>query len=362
MKTLIDLYKIYSPSRGEKRMKKFIRRWVRRNIPEAILESDQKGNIYVTKGESETYPCVVSHIDQVQHTHSKDFEVYQVANTLVGYSQKNKRFEGLGADDKNGIWVCLNCLLDFDVIKCAFFVEEEIGCGGSRAANFEWFGDCRFVLQCDRRNGSDLITKIGWEDLCSQDFLNAIGYEQFGYRPTTGMMTDVETLKDNGVELSMLNISCGYYEPHTDNEFTVIDELENCLNFVEHIIETCTDVYPHKTEEEEYDWRSWYKANNGLDDDFCDYGYHDDWYGGGNRNGFVSVGDVIKETQDAQMQSHMEEYNEIYDSVWYMIWENNLLTASDIYNSYKDSFKYLTYEDIEFMVDEIKEQLNINVF
>ena len=52
-------------------------------------------------------------------------------------------------------------------------------------------------------------------------------------------------LKENGLEISCINLSCGYYEPHTDNEFTVKADLLNCLYLIEHIIETCTEVYPH---------------------------------------------------------------------------------------------------------------------
>ena len=41
-------------------------------------------------------------------------------------------------------------------------------------------------------------------------------------------------------------MSCGYYKPHTDEEFTDKNDLLNCQRFVEHIIENCTEVYPHK--------------------------------------------------------------------------------------------------------------------
>jgi hypothetical protein len=36
--------------------------------------------------------------------------------------------EGLGADDKNGIWIALQCLKKYDTVKVAFFVSEEVGC------------------------------------------------------------------------------------------------------------------------------------------------------------------------------------------------------------------------------------------
>lgn len=43
------------------------------------------------------------------------------------------------------------------------------------------------------------------------------------------MMTDVLELKERGLGVSCINLSCGYYEPHSDEEFTVKKDLLNCL-------------------------------------------------------------------------------------------------------------------------------------
>ena len=90
MKLLKELYRIYSPSGNEKKMQKFLMWWVKKNIPSAKISKDKKGNIYVTKGESGTYPCIVSHIDQVQKNHSKDFQIIDSCGVLFGYSMKAK--------------------------------------------------------------------------------------------------------------------------------------------------------------------------------------------------------------------------------------------------------------------------------
>ena len=200
MELLKTLYSIYSPSTGEKKMRRFIKRWIYNNIPEAEVTTDAKGNIYVAKGNSNSFPCIVSHLDQVQKTHSKDFVCIESEDVIFGYSPKNHRQEGLGADDKNGIWIALKALLKYPVMKAAFFVEEEIGCRGSAQANIAFFTDCRFVIQCDRRGNNDLITSISFTELCSKEFIEATGYENFGYKPEDGMMTDVLELKERGIE------------------------------------------------------------------------------------------------------------------------------------------------------------------
>ena len=247
MELLKQLYSIHSPSGKEKKMRKFLKDWIKTNVPEATCTTDAIGNLYVCKGQSDTYPCIVSHIDQVQETHSRDFQAVETKDIIFGFSIKNIQMEGLGADDKNGIWICLQCLKKYKSLKCAFFVQEEVGCRGSSRADMSFFSDCRFVLQCDRRGGHDLIWNIsGFTELCSKEFLSAIGYQEFGYKLQTGMMTDVEALKDNGLQVSAINISCGYYRPHTSQEYTVKSELLNCLAFVSHIIENTSAVFPHE--------------------------------------------------------------------------------------------------------------------
>ena len=58
-------------------------------------------------------------------------------------------------------------------------------------------------------------------DICSDDFIKDIEPKEYGYTPTEGMMTDVEQLKENGLNISCINLSCGYYEPHTDNDIPI---------------------------------------------------------------------------------------------------------------------------------------------
>lgn len=308
MKLLVDLYKTFSPTGKEQGMRKFIVQWVKDHCRNTIIAKDQKGNLYITKGKADTYPCLCAHMDQVQRHHAPDFAVYQAEDMLFGYSKQYKEHQGLGADDKNGIWVCLKCLEKYDALKVAFFVEEEAGCVGSQKAVMSFFDDCRYVLQIDRKNGGDLITTIGgWMSLCSKEFVEAVQPMKFGYHEEYGLMTDIEALKENGLRVSAVNISCGYYNPHTDTEFTLYSELENCLHFVEHIIETCQDVYPHELDDYEFE-----EYDRAIEED--------------------EYRDIIAR--------HLEE--------------NPELTAKDIMECYKGMFFYLKETDFDRLIQEEK--------
>lgn len=265
MELLKQLFCIHSKSGKEGKIRKFIWNWVRQTVPDAKIECDKPGNLYVTKGKSETYPCIVAHMDQVQERHSKDFIAYEAEDIIIGFSPKHKEQQGLGADDKCGLWIGLKCLQKFDCLKLAFFVGEEVGCKGSGLANMAFFDDCRFVIEPDRKGSEDLITQIGWTPLCSDDFLKDIGFKKFGYKETEGMMTDIEALKDHGLLLSCINVSCGYYKPHSNEEFVYKPALLNCFAFVEHIIKTCTKVYPH------IDNTAYYEKQNYYGDIYDDY-------------------------------------------------------------------------------------------
>ena len=277
MELLKALYEIHSPSGNEKKLKRFIKKWVANNIEGVTCTWDNAGNVYFVKGESDTYPVVVAHLDQVQRHHSKDFKAVVAEDIVFGYSPSQKEYQGLGADDKNGLWIALKCLETFDVIKVAFFVGEEIGCVGSSKCDMNFFADARFVVEPDRRGGNDLITEISGYDIASEAFLNAFDYASFGYKKTSGLMTDVLELTERGVGVACINMSCGYYSPHSDEEFTVIADLLNALDLVKHIITTCTDVYAHKaTYSYAGRYGSYYGNYYGCNYDMDDY---EDWEG-----------------------------------------------------------------------------------
>lgn len=309
-------------------MRKFIKRYIRQNCGECAIEQDAHGNVLVTKGVAETYPCLASHIDQVQSRHSKDFCCVTNGDVVFGYSPKCHEQQGLGADDKNGIYICLECLKKYDIIKCAFFVGEETGCVGSSVVDVQFFKDCRFIIEPDRRGSSDLITSMFCGDVCSQEFIDAIDAKSFGYSEEHGSITDVGVLIERGVGISCLNLSCGYYEAHSDHEFTVLSELQHCLEFVESIIERATSVYPY-----EY---SYIPRNTGYVR-----------LGGGKNH----------EASSYRLDSGKTWYNGLYDwgHDWGHDWDHSD-TASDFY--YYDGGFY--DEDLEVMIGLIEADPNIS--
>ena len=244
MKQLKELYSISAHSGKEKKMRRYVKRVCEQMG--AVCHTDEAGNLYAVKGYADTYPCVVAHLDEVHTGHSQGYRVMEHEGVIYGYDIVRKETCGIGADDKNGIWVCLQAMARYDVIKCAFFVGEEIGCVGSSDADMSFFADARFVLQCDRRGGSDFIVNAAGVELCTDEFVKMAGIETYGYHTEHGSVTDVMTLKERGLSVCACNIACGYYNPHTSSEATVWSELCNCRDLVFHIIDTINEVCPHE--------------------------------------------------------------------------------------------------------------------
>lgn len=310
---LKDLYGIHSSSGKEGRISRFICGWIRTNVPGARTDWDRNtGNIYITKGSSDTYPCMVAHLDQVQDYHPSDFRAVETDEIIFGYSAKDRKYCGLGADDKNGIWLCIQGLLVTDVLKVAFFVEEETGCAGSGRARMEFFDDCRFVIEPDRKGSSDLITRIGFTDICSDSFIQATEYSRYGYRETDGMMTDVAELKGQGLGISCVNVSCGYYEPHTDREYTVKKDLLKSWRFIRHILTDCREVYRHEA--------------------------------------------VFERAGDSRTV-WWDEYEDAYSTVRDAMTEDPTLTPSDIHSFYGEEYPMLCFDDFAMICDDVQTEL-----
>lgn len=249
--TLSQLYAIHSPTGREWAMIQFVRRYIMENVPEADLTMDGWGNLYIKKREATNgYPTLVCHMDQVQTLHSEDFEVRNENGTLYGWSEQNQRREGLGADDKNGIYICLRCLEECPCLKVFMAVGEEKGCIGSNRADMSFFSDSLYVLEPDCKGGTEIHTNLRGIPCASTDFEEALQAETNGYTITDGKGCDILALTLNGIGVSCANIPAGYYLPHKDDEYTVVSELEHTLSYIRRLISTLNSRYPHcyKTE------------------------------------------------------------------------------------------------------------------
>ena len=245
------LYAIHAPTYHEWRMIAFVREYVTTHIPDAKVQMDSWGNLYMVKGDAGVgYPTLVCHLDQVQTIHSEDFEVRQDGDMLYGWSEKNQQREGLGADDKNGIYICLRCLEECPCLKVFMAVGEEKGCIGSNHADMSFFADSLYVLEPDCKGGKEIHVNLRGIPCASDDFIAALEAEANDYTITDGKTSDIFVLTINHVGVSCANIPAGYHNPHKDDEYTTLSELDHTLSYIRHLIITLNRRYPHEYKSE----------------------------------------------------------------------------------------------------------------
>lgn len=218
---------------------------------DVTVQTDDYGNIYVTKGTAKSYPCVVAHTDTVQSVLA-DVTIYRNEDTIFAFDPVKRTQHGIGGDDKVGVYITLQLLVDIPIMKAVFFRDEEIGCKGSDYSitnHKEWYEDCGYVLMADRRGNSDAIRVSGGLIIASDDFLDACQslFEKYGYKETIGIFTDVDTLTAGGIGISTINLSCGYHEPHTSKEVVSFRDVNKCYNLMYDIIsEQNGTKFPHE--------------------------------------------------------------------------------------------------------------------
>ena len=237
MELLKQLYKIISKSGMEDKIKSFVLDCLKNE--DLQVGSDNIGNLFITKGVSDTYPCIAAHLDEI---HAPCEREVVVEGDIIYTVNRLWNRVGCGADDKNGLWVILNLLKTEPILKVALFVQEErtgelAGCRGARACDLSFFDNAKYILEIDRKGGSDVV-HIGKGDtlLCDANFIPEEILVKYGYKMVQGGKTDVVELKMRGLHIPVCNIGCGYYNAHRNSEYTVFSELQNCLNFVFEIL------------------------------------------------------------------------------------------------------------------------------
>lgn len=207
---------------------------------EVTVQEDEYGNIYVTKGNAKYYPCVVAHTDTVQSVLT-NVSIYRSEDTIFAFDPIKRRQHGIGGDDKVGVYIALQLLVDLPTLKVVFYRDEEIGCLGSTYSmkhHLDWYKDCGYVMMADRRGNNEAIRVSGGIVITSDEFLEACKEQlsKYEYVPAIGLLTDVDNLVAGGIGVSAINLSCGYHEPHSSIEIVSFKDVNRCYNLMYDIL------------------------------------------------------------------------------------------------------------------------------
>ena len=252
VKELYETMQVPSCSRYEFRMAAFVMMWARKNG--IGYEFDKKGNVYLTKGklaEGEFYPCVTAHMDTVQDK-AKPYalagaELPLRTRRVKSTTSDEVRHEifidgqGIGADDKLGVYISLQLMKKFDKIKAVFFVEEEIGMMGSKELVKDFFKDVAYVIGWDSPDiirgawncsGTQLFSKDFYENHL-RDIIKDWGFK--GSDLHREPFTDVIQIREK-TGITCMNFGNGGYQAHSSTEYLVIEHVDHAVGMGEDII------------------------------------------------------------------------------------------------------------------------------
>ena len=222
---------------------------------------DDMMNIYATKGdleEGEYYPMFIAHTDTV---HTKIDKIVVKEEKLIRPDTFGKSFgddkvdclkaytedgspTGIGGDDKCGIFICLELLKQLDKVKIGLFVSEETGCHGSSKCDENFLQDVGYITQYDAPGNhliSEICSGVRLFERDSEFFIKSLDIITtcFGNEMLiqSHPYTDISQLKKK-IDVSCINISCGYYNMHSNQEFISIDDVCRAIEVGKNMVNT----------------------------------------------------------------------------------------------------------------------------
>ena len=170
--------------------------------------------------------CLVAHLDTVFKAPPQD--IFYDAEQQVLWSP-----DGLGADDRAGVYAILSIISAGYRPSVVFTTNEELG-GLGAFKLVENYPECPFsnlkaIIELDRRGEKDCV----FYDCDNQDF--EVYIQQFGFTPNIGSFSDISILAPEwGV--AAVNLSVGYMDEHNYIERLYIKYLEATIEKVKEIL------------------------------------------------------------------------------------------------------------------------------
>lgn len=176
--------------------------------------------------ENEFFLCAIGDIPVGLVAHL-DTVFSKTPNTIV-YEQDSKIIwspEGLGADDRAGVYAIIKLIKMGLKPTVIFTVDEELGCIGAQKL-IEQFKDpftkINYLIELDRRESNDCV----FYDCDNKNFISYI--ESFGYKEAKGTFSDISVIGE-AWKVAAVNLSVGYYNEHSCSETLNFPELFNTI-------------------------------------------------------------------------------------------------------------------------------------
>ena len=175
---------------------------------------------------------LVAHMDTVHR---------QLPTTIMEYDGKISSHQGIGGDDRCGVFIIMNIVkkLHCSVVLCE---DEEIGgIGASKFARSSFIKqlDVNYIIEFDRMNATDAVFYA-----CDNEAFTNFVTDFTGFKTAFGSFSDISIIAP-AAKIAAVNLSCGYYKPHTTDEYVVYDEMMNTVKAAETLISAECDKFEY---------------------------------------------------------------------------------------------------------------------
>lgn len=190
----------------------------------------------IAAGEGEV--CLLAHMDTVFRTPPTFF--FHDQNQHILWSP-----EGMGADDRAGIYAILEILQMGARPHIIFTTGEEMGGIGASKLIADYptkdyiLPDLKFLIQLDRRGSKDSVY-YECDNPIFEEWINS-----FGFETSIGTYTDISIIAPKW-KVAAVNLSIGYYNEHQEIEMLFYNYTVETILKVFNIIEKCNSEYGPK--------------------------------------------------------------------------------------------------------------------
>ena len=191
---------------------------------ERRLEETHKGKITVADGfvyAQGTFPVLlIAHLDTVH----KILPYFILTSKDKNGNKTLSSPSGIGGDDRCGVYMIFEVLKKFNC-SVLFCEDEEIGCIGATKFTEHSISDelqFNYIIEFDRKGSNDAV----FYDCDNPEFEEFITKEFFELN--WGSMSDISVVAPY-LGCAAVNLSCGYYNAHTKDEYVVVEEMEKVI-------------------------------------------------------------------------------------------------------------------------------------
>ena len=231
---------------SQKTLKKHMRNILEEKYDEVIYAD---GFVFA-KG---TVPILlVAHMDTV---HKELPRIIELNNGKISSPQ------GIGGDDRCGIYM-ISKIIEKHHCSVLFTEDEEIGgVGADKFVHHSCINGLEFnyAIELDRRGKNDAVF-YECDNPEFEDFITEDG----DWKTEFGSYSDICDVAP-ALGCAAVNLSCGYYNAHTKNEYVVFSEMETNIKKVCKLIERTTENDVFEYIEARSSWKKYGSWNSMLD-------------------------------------------------------------------------------------------------